>query len=100
MNDVVEQQLAAHVHEARMRAEHRRHTDLADRARHDMGDRLHVVAHVGAVFRAVAEQQFVGGERAVAVENRLTSDVDAVIVPVRRLGVQRRHVHDRQPEKW
>ena len=42
---------------------------------------LHVVVNARAIVGAVAKQQFVGDERAVAVEDRLAPDIDALSAP-------------------
>ena len=76
MDDVVEQQRAVDIDEAAVRPQHRRHADPAERVRDHLRGRLHVVADIGVVMRAGSKQQLVRMERAVAIENRLTAEVD------------------------
>jgi hypothetical protein len=77
VDDIVEQQIPIHVHKAAIVPQHRRQPDLADRARNHVRCRLHVVEDQRAILGAVAKQQFIGVQGAVAIEDRLATEEDA-----------------------
>jgi hypothetical protein len=59
-----------------MPPEYRGHTDSAEGARHDLRRRLSVVGDFRIVVGAGPEQQFIGVERALSIEDRLAAKID------------------------
>ena len=74
LQGVVEQELLVHVDEALVLAEHLPDAEAGEGAQDDGGRRRHGIDDVRSIGAWRAEEQLVGGDALVAVQDRLSAD--------------------------